>query len=322
MFDKVLCLDNFQSFVCGILDLVWIGHGFFGNTFSCNFSSIGWPYGIPCLPTFYHIDVREVVLSWWRTQELKESPSYNWCISDWFLFPCARNARTCSRSYRHSKMADTLCNAFSRVIHMIRCSQQPESFVLIVEKINDWFCRRSCWKAWINCRMLVLCACLLTECCNPGIRKNMSPSFTIINSWFSSWSAMDFSIFSRSTSSSTLNFHEKNVLETSFSRFQKTTGRSVLSEELKSFAKYINIDFLRTGRVSAILHVIRSSRCVTNWIWSWLSWLEEFYLSSNFFFWLSSNRTQFFPFVFQWDFWRRSKKTCLLFRVKLLQFSF
>ena len=26
-------------------------------------SSTGWPYGIPCLPAFSHIDVREVVLS-------------------------------------------------------------------------------------------------------------------------------------------------------------------------------------------------------------------------------------------------------------------
>ena len=60
------------------------------------------------------------------------------------------------------------------------------------------------------------------------------------------------------------------------------------------------------GRVSSILHVIRSPRSVTNWIWSWLDWLEKFCLSSNFSFWLSSNfRTDFsFPFVFQRDLWR------------------
>ena len=37
--DKVLRLDDFQSFEYGILDLVRIGHGFLGNTFSCISSS-------------------------------------------------------------------------------------------------------------------------------------------------------------------------------------------------------------------------------------------------------------------------------------------
>ena len=58
---------------------------------------------------------------------------------------------------------------------------------------------------WINCRKLVLGACFTTECGSPGIMKSMSASFTIIGSWFSSWTTMDFSILLRSTSSSTLN---------------------------------------------------------------------------------------------------------------------
>ena len=57
------------------------------------------------------------------------------------------------------------------------------------------------------------------------------------------------------------------------------------------FAKRINIDLLKTGRVSYILHVIRSHRSFTNWIWNWLGWLEKFCLSSNFSFLLSSNFT-------------------------------
>ena len=46
------------------------------------------------------------------------------------------------------------------------------------------------------------------------------------------------------------------------------SSRSVWRTEF--FVKWINIDLLRTGRVSSILHVIRSPRSVTNWIWSWL----------------------------------------------------
>ena len=93
------------------------------------------------------------------------------------------------------------------------------------------------------------------------------------------------------------------------------SSRSVWRTEF--FVKRINIDLLRTGRVSSILHVIRSPRSVTNWIWSWLGWLEKFCLSSNFSFWLSCNFlfwlssnfwTQFScPFVLQWDLWRRSR---------------
>ena len=41
-------------------------------------------------------------------------------------------------------------------------------------------------------------------------------------------------------------------------------------------ATRINIDLPRQGRVSFILHVIKSPGSVTNWIWSWLGWLENF----------------------------------------------
>ena len=55
-----------------------------------------------------------------------------------------------------------------------------------------------------------------------------------------------------------------------------STSRPVLSAELSSSQKRINVDLLGTGRVSSILHVIRSLRSVTSWIWSWLGWLENF----------------------------------------------
>ena len=39
--DKLLHLDDFQSFEYGILDLVGIGHGFLGTVSFCISSSIG-----------------------------------------------------------------------------------------------------------------------------------------------------------------------------------------------------------------------------------------------------------------------------------------
>ena len=111
-------------------------HEFLGRTFSCT-SSTGWPKSIPCLRTFCHIDVREVVLSSRRTPELKEGPSYTWWIADSPLFLYARSARTCNRRCQCSSMMNILCTAFwvpSRVIHIIRCSQHPESLVLTL----DW----------------------------------------------------------------------------------------------------------------------------------------------------------------------------------------
>ena len=39
--DKLLHLDDFQSFACGIVDLVGIGHGFLGTVSFCSSSLIG-----------------------------------------------------------------------------------------------------------------------------------------------------------------------------------------------------------------------------------------------------------------------------------------
>ena len=125
----------------------------------------------------------------------------------------------CSRVYRYYSMIHTLCTGVlvpSRAIHIIRCYPHPESFVLILELkgLNDWFCRRSCWRTcrsgwfsifWINSRTLVLCAYFTTERGSPGIRKSMSALFTIIDSWLMSWSATDLSVLLRRISSSTLN---------------------------------------------------------------------------------------------------------------------
>ena len=58
---------------------------------------------------------------------------------------------------------------------------------------------------WINSRTLVLCAYFTTECGSLGIRKSMSASFTIIDSWLTSWSAAGLSVLSRSVLSPTLN---------------------------------------------------------------------------------------------------------------------
>ena len=83
------------------------------------------------------------------------------------------------------------------------------------------------------------------------------------------------------------------------------------------FVERINIDLLRKGRVSFILHVIKSPWSITNWIWSWLGWLEKlgssnnfsFWLLNSFPFWLSINfRTQFLcPIVTLWDLWWRPR---------------
>ena len=84
-----------------------------------------------------------------------------------------------------------------------------ESFLWFwTERISDWFCRRSCWRAcrsgwfsifWINSRTLVLSACFTTECGGPGIRKSMSASFSIVCSWLKlSLSTTGLTVFSRS----------------------------------------------------------------------------------------------------------------------------
>ena len=119
--------------------------------------------------------------------------------------------------------------------------------------LNDQFCRRSCCRAcrsgwfsifWINSRTLVFCACFTTECGNPGIRKSMFASFTIIDSWLTSSSATDFSVLLRSISSPTLNvslsIEQNGVWELSDTLITSCviTGRPVRScacSKLKSF---------------------------------------------------------------------------------------
>ena len=100
--------------------------------------------------------------------------------------------------------------------------------------------------------------------------------------------------FLRSSSSSTLKVSlswKERTRELSFASavLRVATGRTVLSEETDFFAKRINIDLLKTGRVSHILHVIRSPQSFTNWIWNWLGWFGKILLVENFTFWLSSN---------------------------------
>ena len=72
-------------------------------------------------------------------------------------------------------------------------STLPTSWIIRFDSglngLFGWFCRRSCWRAcrsgwlsiyWINSRTPVLCACFTTECANPGIRKSMLTSFSIV----------------------------------------------------------------------------------------------------------------------------------------------
>ena len=135
--------------------------------------------------------------------------------------------------------------------------------------LDDWFCRRSCWKGcqfgwfsifWINCRTRVT-----TECGSPGILKSMSASFTIVNSWFSSWTTMDFSILSRRTSSLTLSvsalwYSRKSLCIAAVS----TTNRLVLSWSL------LNIETQHWNSCSLQMNVfefhVRTGRPLKNWV--------------------------------------------------------
>ena len=106
------------------------------KTSSCTSSSIGWPYGIPCRPAFLPNPwpwSRLFLMTYSGTERSIVEMMHCWFA----LFLCARSARTWSRGYKCSSMINILCTAFwvpSRVIHIIRCSQHPESFVLIL----DW----------------------------------------------------------------------------------------------------------------------------------------------------------------------------------------
>ena len=143
-------------------------------------------------------------------------------------------------------------------------SMFPTSWIicLILDKrLSDWFFRRSCRRAcrsgwftilWINCRTLVLWACFTTECGSPGIQKSMSASLNIINSWLSSWSAMDF--FHSFTKLVIFNVERIAFMRRTCSRavFRlnriKSSNKSLRSFwRTEFFAKRINIDLLRTG---------------------------------------------------------------------------
>ena len=92
------------------------------------------------------------------------------------------------------------------------------------------FCRRSCWRAcrsgwfsifWINSRTLVLCSCFTTECGNPGIRKSMFTSFSIV---FMTWIVMINNGSLRSFTKCCLQrwnfrFHDMNVFENYLAHF-------------------------------------------------------------------------------------------------------
>ena len=139
-------------------------------------------------------------------------------------------------------------------------SMLPTSWIICfdsgLKRLNDWFCRRSCWRAcrsgwfsifWINCRTLVLCSCFTTECGSPGIRKSMSASFTIIDSWLTSWSATDLSVLLRSISSSTLNVSlswaaRVWVLSVTLVTSWVLTGRSVRSRVCSTLKSFLSSD--------------------------------------------------------------------------------
>ena len=61
--DKLLNLDDVQSFKYGILDLEGIGHEFQGTVSFCISSIIGEPDNVLCLLAFSHICVHELFLS-------------------------------------------------------------------------------------------------------------------------------------------------------------------------------------------------------------------------------------------------------------------
>ena len=61
--DKDLRFYQFESFGCGIVHLVQIGHGYPGSPSSCTSFSADWRCSTPCPQASYRVGVREVVLS-------------------------------------------------------------------------------------------------------------------------------------------------------------------------------------------------------------------------------------------------------------------
>ena len=314
--DKHLRFDQFQSFDCGMFHLVWIYHGCPGKTSSCTSSSTGW------LPL------------------RKKCPHVLGSVS----------------SNSHNSMFPT-----SRII----------CFDSGLKGLNDWLCRRSCWRAcrfgwfsifWICCRTLVLCACFTTECGSPGILKSTSASFIIIGSWSSSWTTMDSSILLRSTSSSTLSVLASwhtwesscaaavwrvatsrpvlswvcstlRLLLSSDERVWFTsvsTGRPVLSEELSSSLKELTlISWERDVFLPSFMLSSRPDLSRIGFGVGWVDWKNVACLATS----PSGCRTTSplvveqlsNPILLSIRASRRSlaevEVTCLLFRIRLLQFS-
>ena len=132
------------------MNLSW----FPGRTSSYTTSSTGWPYYIPCLPASYHIDVREVVLSWTHTQGPTEGPSYSWWISDSPLFLYARSARMCSGRCQRPSTTDMLCTVLLGSTSTISHSSVfPAALIASRDSLLNGLNARCCWRSlWSACR--------------------------------------------------------------------------------------------------------------------------------------------------------------------------
>ena len=183
--------------------------------------------------------------------------------------------------------------------------------------LHDWLCCWSLWRAcrfgwfsifWINSRTLALCNCFTIECGSLGMLKCMCPSIlsrsvslsvlSILASWCTSGSSCTATVclsgcLGLSWVCSTLTF-----LFSSGGRVWALITFCVLSScldlsEEQFFVERFHTDFLRTGRFTFNnYHVLRDFKwpwSISDWLWDWFGWLEEFCLSSNFSSWPSSN---------------------------------
>ena len=163
-----------------------------------------WPWGLPFLMAYSGSERRSLVfLTKPRLASVsfcKKCPHVQWTMP---TFQYDRHAL-------HCVLGSVSSNSNNSVL--------PTSWIIFFDSgLNGWqawFCRRSCWRAcrsgWFsiflnNSRTLVLCACFTTECGNPGIRKSMFTSFSIVCSWLeSSWFITGLTVISRSALSPTL----------------------------------------------------------------------------------------------------------------------
>ena len=158
------------------------------------------------------------------------------------------------------------------------------------EGLNDCFCRRSCWRA-----------CLF--------------------GWFSI-----FWIYCR-----TLVFCVFFTMECGSPGISKSVSASILSRIISLLMLIVSAS-LKNFRVILCCNCVftRSPWSITNWIWNWLGWLEEFCLSNNFPSWLSN-----FPLLVVDQLWNQIllssrdvvkslvevEVTCMLSHLRLLQSS-